>query len=297
MASSQRCDHLTRRSFLTIAAIGGISGPPVAAADSSGADERLFELGTVTYNLARNWDLEQLIRNCEETDFRGVELRTTHKHGVEPGISDQERTEVRRHFENTSVQLVCLGTACEYHSPDQDEVKRQIELSGRFLELAADVGARGIKVRPNGIPDGIPVDTTLRQIGQSLAEVGEMAEKYQVGVWVEVHGRDSSHPPYMKKMIDYCGHPMVGITWNCNDTDLKDGTVEPYFELLKPHIRNVHINNLTSGYPYRDVFTLLRQLRYDGYTLAEVAEAKGDPIRFMRYYRALWDELSRAPRC
>ena len=31
--------------------------------------------------------------------------------------------------------------------------------------------------------------------------------------------------------------------------------------------------------------------------LAEVAEAKGDPIRFMKYYRALWDELSKAPTC
>jgi hypothetical protein len=97
-------------------------------------------------------------------------------------------------------------------------------------------------------------------------------------------------------MMDYCGHPMVGITWNCNQTDLKDGQVEPYFELLRPFIRNVHINNLTSGYPYREFFTLLRKIKYDRFTLAEVAEAE-DPIRFMKYYRALWDELSRGPIC
>jgi sugar phosphate isomerase/epimerase len=260
-------------------------------------DQRLFELGTITYNLGRNWDLETLIRICEETDFKAVELRTTHKHGVEPDISDQRRTEVRRRFEKTPVKLICLGTACEYHSPDPQEVRRQILLTKRFLQLAADVGAPGIKVRPNGIPDGVPVETTLKQIGRSLYEVGEMASKYQVGVWVEVHGRKSSHPPYMKKMMDYCGHSMVGITWNCNQTDLKDGQVEPYFNLLRPHIRNVHINNLTSGYPYREVFRLLRQIGYDRYTLAEIAEAKGDPVRFMRYYRALWDELSKPPSC
>jgi sugar phosphate isomerase/epimerase len=295
MVSSQRCEYLTRRGFFAIAGLAGVSISQTVAAGPT--EKRLFELGTVTYNLGQNWDLEQLIHNCEEADFRAVELRTTHKHGVEPGISDQKRTEVRRRFEQTSVKLACLGTACEYHSPDQDEVKRQIELSGRFLELAADVGAQGIKVRPNGIPEGIPVETTLKQIGRALAAVGEIASKYRVEVWVEVHGRKSCHPPYMKKMMEYCGHPMVGITWNCNETDLKDGKVEPYFDLLKSHIRNVHINNLTSGYPYREFFTLLRQIKYDRYTLAEVPEAEGDPIRFMRYYRALWNELSKAPNC
>jgi len=165
------------------------------------------------------------------------------------------------------------------------------------LELAADVGAQGIKVRPNGIPEDIPEETTLKQIGRSLAEVGEISAKHQVEVWVEVHGRRSSHPPRIKKMMDHCGHPMVGITWNCNETDLKDGKVEPYFELLKSHVRNVHINRLTSGYPYRELFALLRRIGYAGYTLSEIPEVEGDPIRFMHYYRALWDELSRAPNC
>ena len=42
-----------------------------------------MNLGLVTYNLARDWDLPTLIRNCEETGFHAVELRTTHAHGVE----------------------------------------------------------------------------------------------------------------------------------------------------------------------------------------------------------------------
>lgn len=293
MTTRRKSGYLTRRGFLGVAGLTGLSTRRQTAA-APAKDMRLFELGTITYNLGRTWDLDQLIRNCEAVDFKAVELRTTHQHGVEPEISDQRRSEVRRRFEQSSVKLICLGTACEYHSPDRNEVRQNIQLSGRFLELAADVGAPGIKVRPNGIPNGIPVETTLKQIGRSLAEVGEIAEKYGVGVWVEVHGRKSSHPPYMKKMMDYCGHPSVGITWNCNEADLKDGQVQPYFNLLKSHIRNVHINNLTSGYPYREFFTLLRQIGYDRFTLAEVAEAKGDPLRFMRYYRALWDELSKA---
>lgn len=265
----------------------------VEAAPAAGPARRLYELGTVTYNLGRNWDLDRLLEMCEKTDFRAVELRTTHRHEVEPELTGEQRREVRRRFERTPVKLICLGTACEFHSPEREEVQRNIELTNRFIELAADVGAPGVKVRPNGIPGGVPVETTLRQIGRALQEVARTAEKHQVGVWMEVHGRESSHPLHVKKMIDYCGHPLVGVTWNSNRTDLKDGSVRPYFELLRPHIQNVHINELHSEYPYEELFALLRETGYDAYTLAEVPEAEGDPERFMRYYRKLWEALSR----
>jgi sugar phosphate isomerase/epimerase len=257
--------------------------------------KRLFELGTVTYNLARNWDLEQLIQRCEETGFSGVELRTTHRHGVEPSISDEQRTAVRRRFERTTVKLVCLGSACEFHSPDPEVVRQNIQLTNRFVELAADTGAMGVKVRPNGIPEGVAVETTLQQIGRALHEVGRTGEKNNVEIWLEVHGIQSSHPPLVKRMMEYCGHPMVGVTWNCNDSDLKNGQVKPYFDLLKPHIRNVHLKDLIAEYPYRELFRLLRDMEYDRYTLAEIPEVSGDPIRFMHYFRSLWDALSKAP--
>ena len=63
------------------------------------------------------------------------------------------------------------------------------------------------------------------------------------------------------------------------------------FELLKPYIRNAHITEPTSGYPYRELFRLMRDSGYSRYTLAEVAESK-EPERFMRYYKALWQELN-----
>ena len=72
-----------------------------------------------------------------------------------------------------------------------------------------------------------------------------------------------------------------------------NGSVKPSFDLLRRWIRNCHINDLTSGYPYREFFSLLQKSNYERYTLCEVAESK-EPERFLRYYRALWTELCRA---
>lgn len=55
----------------------------------------------------------------------------------------------------------------------------------------------------------------------------------------------------------------------------------------------MHINELADErYPWRELFTLVREAKYDRYTFAEVA-GNNEPERFLRWYRALWMELSR----
>jgi len=94
--------------------------------------------------------------------------------------------------------------------------------------------------------------------------------------------------------METCNHPQVGLTWNSNDTDVQRGSVREYFNLLRPWIRSCHINELHSGYPYRELFRLLREANYDRVTLAEIPGmpdvASGE--RLMRYYKALWTELT-----
>src|SRR5215813_2084683 len=77
-----------------------------------------FKLGLVTYNLATDWDIPTLIKNCVQTKFDAVELRTTHKHGVETSLGKQQRSEVRQRFSDTGVTLLSLGSTCKYHSPN-----------------------------------------------------------------------------------------------------------------------------------------------------------------------------------
>lgn len=253
-----------------------------------------FKLGAVTYNLAKDWDIATIIKNCEATGFEAVELRTTHAHGVEPSLAKSARAEVRRRFADSKVRLLSLGSVCEFHSPDVTIVHRQIEECKRFVELAADLGCLGVKVRPNGIPKEVPEEKTIAQIGVALRECGESGASAGVEIWVEVHGKDSAHPPRCAAMMQASNHPGVGLCWNSNPDDLMGGTsIKPAFDLLRPWIRNVHINELwNEKYPWRELFTLLREAGYRRYTLAEIPETT-DPVRLMKYYRALWQELGR----
>lgn len=253
-----------------------------------------MRLGLVTYNIGRNWDIETLIEKLEAARFEAVELRTTHKHGVEPSLSDEERAKVRDRFVRSKVRLLSLGTTCEFHSADAAVRRENVEECERFVKLAHDLGCWGIKVRPNGFPEGEPERVTIQRIAEALRECGEIGERHGVEIWVEVHGRGTRQPPTMRAIMDACGHPWVGVCWNSNDTDVVNGSVKPTFDLLGSFIKNVHITELVSGYPYREFFGLLKGIDYDRYTLCELGQESCEPDRFLKYYRALWRELQRA---
>jgi sugar phosphate isomerase/epimerase len=283
---------MNRRCFLAASAAmsGGFlpGGPaPAQAADT----ERQFQLGSVTYNLLKDMDLETIIHTLETTGLAAVELRTTHKHGVEPSIGPDARAAVRERFTRTKVRLLSYGTECEFQSPDAAVRQRQVEVGKSFVDLARDTGAIGVKVRPNGLPQGVPYETTIRNIGQGLRDLGEYGQSKGIEIWMEVHGPSTSEPKTAFDILTAAGHKNVGACWNSNATDVKDGSVKQAFDLLGPFIRNVHIVDLYNSYPWREFFHLLAASGYKRYTLAEVAES-ADTVRFLHYYSALWHELT-----
>lgn len=288
---------LSRRSFLAGAAgtvATGALAPHLRAADEAAK----FKLGIVTYNVPKDWDLPTLLKVCKEVGIAAVECRTTHKHGVEPKLTADERKTVKKQFADAGVVFWGCGSVCEFHSDKLDVVKQNIEDCKQFIQLVRDLGGTGVKVRPNGITKGSTEEKTFAQIGAALAECGKAADEAGVEIWVEVHGAVTQVPKNMKAIMEACGHKKVGVTWNSNATDLENKSVAAAFELLKPWIKSCHINDLTNDakgtYPYRELFKLLRGVGYDRYTLCEVGTAYPDVAKgteFLKGYKKLWDEL------
>src|SRR5436309_2828649 len=101
-----------RRDFLktTSLALGaaGVLGRGTFAAEMSKQPGFILrpskmKLGIVTYNIAKDWDISTIIKNCAETKFQGAELRTSHAHGVEVSLSKEQRAEVKQRFRDSPV--------------------------------------------------------------------------------------------------------------------------------------------------------------------------------------------------
>jgi sugar phosphate isomerase/epimerase len=281
---------MERRRFLsTITAVPALSSLRLRPDQKPTSNPHGLKLGTVTYNIAKDWDVETIIRNLSEAGFEAVELRTTHKHGVEIALSAVARAEVRKRFEDSPVKIGGLGTTCEYHSPDAMVLRRNIDETKEWTKLAHDLGSPSVKVRPNGLPKDVPEEKTLEQIGRALAECGTAAQDNGVRIQLEVHGEETSRVPRIRKILDYGGnHPAVRVCWNSNQTDLLDGGFAANFRLVRDQIGQVHMRDLfLEEYPWRQLLTSLSDMQFGGYCFAEIPES-ADPVRVLKYFRGLF---------
>ena len=287
---------LSRREFLAVA--GAATLLPATAVATRANESPKFKVGLVTYNVAQGWDLPTILKNCQAAEIAAVECRTTHKHGVEPSLTKDQRSTVKKQFADSGVVFWGCGSVCEFHAADMAVVKKNIEDCKQFLTLVKDLGGTGVKVRPNGVAKGHTVEQACDQIGTALKECGQAASDLGLEICVEVHGSVTQVPKNMKHIMVACDMPKtVGVTWNSNPTDIINGTLAEGFDLLAPHIKSCHINDLTNDkagkYPYRELFKRLRGINYDRYTMCEVGKSvdadKG--TEFLREYKAQWTVL------
>src|SRR3954449_12236327 len=110
---------IQRRSFLKTTGLA-LGAAPVFAAGAASKEAKgpsfivhpaKMKLGIVTYNIAKDWNLATIIKNCADTKFQGVELRTGHAHAVEVALTKSQREEVKKRFQDSPVELMGLGSA------------------------------------------------------------------------------------------------------------------------------------------------------------------------------------------
>jgi len=251
-----------------------------------------MKFGLVTYQWGRDWDLPTLIANCEKTKVLGVELRTEHAHGVESNLNAQQRAEVKKHFDDSPVKLVGLGTNFAFHHVDQTKLRADIEGAKQYVKLSHDVGGLGVKVKPNDLPAGVPKEKTIEQIGKSLNQLGRFGADYGQPIRLEVHG-SCSPLPIIKAIMEVAEHPNVGGCWNCNSQDLEGQGLEYNFNLVKDRFGDtVHIRELNVGdYPYQQLINLFVAMGYDGWILLEARTNPDDRVAALAQQRELFERM------
>jgi hydroxypyruvate isomerase len=286
--------NFSRRIFLQKSIITGIGLSlldPFAVFATAKKQE--MKLGLVTYLWGKDWDLPTLIANCEKTGYLGVELRCDHKHGVETSLSANERAEVKKRFADSPVKCIGYGSNFEYHSPDQATLRKNIEQTKEYIKLCQDIGATGIKVKPNGLPPEVPKEKTIAKIAASLNEIGRFAKDYGQLVRVEVHGNLSQEIPNMRAIFEQVSEKNVKMCWNCNDQDLLPPGLEANFNSVKKWFGDtVHVRELNLGeYPYQQLMNLFTGIKYDGWILLEARTEPADKIVAMNEQMKVFNNM------
>lgn len=284
----------SRRSFIQKSLVAGAG---LALIDPFAAQAMMkkskMKLGLVTYQWGKDWDLPTLIANCEKTGLLGVELRTEHAHGVETNLTASQRADVKKRFADSPVTCVGYGSNFEYHSTNPAEVRKNIEGTKEYLKLYKEIGASGVKVKPNNLPKEVSKEKTIAQIAASFNEIGKYAKDLGQIVRVEVHGNLTQEIPNMKAIFEQVTEKSVKMCWNCNDQDLLPPGLEANFNSVKKWFGDtVHIRELNVGdYPYQDLMNLFVKMNYDGWILLEARTEPADRIAAMKEQLDIFNKM------
>ena len=287
-------EMLDRRGFMAASALAATSGAWAESLrrslEPSSTSPRF---GMVTYLWGRDLPLTELVSACESAGLEGVELRTTHAHGVEPTISPQEAGEIRSRFADSAVELVGLGSNERFDSPDAGRLAAAMDATRRFLRCSAAVGGGGVKVKPDTFHRGVDPGATIDQIGRSLRELGPYAEDLGQEIRLEVHG-GCADPSIIGRIVDIADHPAVRICWNCNAQDLRGPGFRDHYELLRPRFGGtLHVRELDAfDYPIGDLLGLVASDGYEGFVLLEAhSPPPTHRVSALANQRALFDVL------
>ena len=282
--------QVSRRTFLETSAAATALALSSQTVRAAAGDKMGY--GLVTYLWGQDWDLPTLIANCEKSGALGVELRTTHAHGVESTLNDKQRAAVRDRFADSDVTLVGIGSNERYDNPDPAVVKKAIDATKDFIRLSHDVGSTGVKVKPDRFYPDVPREKTIEQIGKSLNELGKYAEGFGQQIRLEVHGQ-CRELPTIRGIMDIADNHNVAVCWNSNAADLEGGGLEHNLALVRDRFgATCHVRELDSPeYPYQQLIDLLVKSDYAGWILLESSSKPADKVAALARQVALFEQM------
>ena len=94
ISERNRREFLATSAAMLVAGPAGIAAVARAATGATTESPRPLSFGMVTYLWGRDLSLPELLVACEASGLEGLELRTTHRHGVERDLGAEERREI-----------------------------------------------------------------------------------------------------------------------------------------------------------------------------------------------------------
>jgi sugar phosphate isomerase/epimerase len=192
-----------------------------------------------------DWTWHDVLKFGSQFGYDGVEIRLLSRETDLLKIEDLQPGQWRnrqRELGNTGFRVAGLASSVRFDAPVASDRAEQIEIGRRYVDLCVALGGEFIRVFGDVLPaTGDPARTsTIQQIADGLAELGEIAAPAGIQILLETHGDFSASPPCVDVM-QLANHPFVGLVWDTHHPWRFHG--EPLaesWEKLRPWTRHTH---------------------------------------------------------
>ena len=161
------------------------------------------------------WDLSTMAQRAKAFGFDGVELRAVQGE-MNLTLCSQLTAcpeNIRQSFADFGVELSCLSSSATFHSNKKREVAQNKAVAREYVELAAKLGCRRVRVFGSEIPPGADRHQVLARIAEALRDLAGFAAKHRVTLVLENSG-DFCASDALWYLSDAVQHPAVKAWWN-----------------------------------------------------------------------------------
>jgi glucosamine-6-phosphate deaminase len=193
-----------------------------------------------------SWPLSRVLDAASGMGYDGVELRFLEGDDAlwaRPELTGSGLRETRARLADAGLAVPCVDTRSFFHAPDPAVRRVAVEEARRTAEVAAHLGARGIRVFGDRVQPGADLASTRAWIVASLTDLRDRLHGSGVEVWLETHG-DFAAAAATRSLLEEAGSEGLGAVWDPANAFSEFGEEpEAGAVALGPFLRHVHVKD------------------------------------------------------
>lgn len=237
--------------------------------------------------------LHEFIDYCAQQGIEGTELTSYY---FPETVTDEYLNSLKRqaHVNGLTISGGAIGN--DFGKPEGPQLQQELELTQRWVEHYAHLGAPAIRVFAGRVPKGDTEEATIKRCIVALEQACEAAGKKGVMLALENHGGITARASQMLKIVHGVKSPWLGV--NFDSGNFRDDD-DPYAELAKiaPYAVNAQIkvevrrNGTPEPADLPKTINVLKDAGYSGWVVLEYEKEEPKQMipRYLEELRQLID--------
>ena len=229
-----------------------------------------------------SWKIEPILALASNAGYQGVELRFIEEQDALWKLADFSGAglaETQKRIAGYGLAISCVDTSCFFHFAEKARRLAELEAGKRMADLAAELGAPGVRVFGDRVQRGADRASTVHWIGDAIAMLAEATTSSGVEVWLETHG-DFASAPATLELLRAGGTANTGVLWDPANCFAESGELpSEAAATLGSALRMVHLKDQRQNangvweptlmgqgtVPLLDILASLRKRSYRGF--------------------------------
>lgn len=193
-----------------------------------------------------SWSVGAVIEQAHALGFDGIELRFIENNDrlwELPDFCGTGLKETRHRLASTGLAIPCVDTSCCFHYTDSAQRMESLKMGRAMVELAAALGAPGIRVFGDRVQPGADFSSTAGWVSDGIQQLADFARPAGVEVWLESHGAFACARETLR-VLRATGCANTGVVWDPLNaySEFGEESAEGWRE-LSGAARHVHIKD------------------------------------------------------